>query len=36
MSFDRKLDTSMYFITDSSYCGEEEFCKGLRTHSAAG
>lgn len=25
MSFDRKLDTSMYFITDSSYCGEEEF-----------
>ena len=25
MGFDRKLDTSMYFITDSTFCGEEEF-----------
>ncbi len=25
MGFDRKPDTSMYFITDSTFCGEEEF-----------
>lgn len=25
MGFDRKIDTTMYFITDSTFCGEEEF-----------
>lgn len=27
MGFDRKPDTSMYFITDSTFCGEEEFLR---------
>lgn len=27
MGFDRKIDTTMYFITDSTFCGEEEFLR---------
>ena len=27
MGFDRKIDTTMYFITDSTFCGEKEFLR---------
>ena len=27
MGFDRKIDTTLYFITDSTFCGEEEFLR---------
>ena len=27
MGFDRTIDTTMYFITDSTFCGEEEFLR---------